>query len=73
MENIEEEGMEEETVNQPQKMKIKSLEKIQNNRYMNQTIYQLFIQKRYEKCLGVINKCKSDEYKLYMKALIYKN
>ena len=52
---------------------LQKLKKVQNNRYMNQTIYLMFIQGRYEECLGIIDRCNPDEYKLYIKALIYKN
>ena len=53
-------------------MKIKQLKKIQNKRYINQTIYLLFIQGRFEECLQHIDRGQADEYKLYIKALIYK-
>ena len=53
-------------------MKIKQLKKIQNNRYLNQTIYLLFIQARFDECLQYIDRCQADEYKLYIKALIFK-
>lgn len=60
-------------VNQPKTMKPKKLDKIQNNRYMNQTLYSLFIQGQHEECLALIQRCKPDEYKLYIQALIFKN
>ena len=57
----------------PSNMKIKKLQQIQNNRYLNQNIYQLFVIGRYDQCLQLIQKCQPDEYKLYIKAMVFKN
>ena len=51
---------------------MKALKKIQNNKYANQNIYHLFVQKRYSECLKLIDSCQPDEYKYFMKSLIYK-
>lgn len=72
MEKIKEEEEAEDVPDKPLAIKIKKLQKVQNNRYLNQTIYLLFIQGRFQECLDCIDKCKPDEYKLYVKALIYK-
>lgn len=51
---------------------MQKLSKIQNNRYMNQNIYRLFIMGSYDECLALIDRCKQDEFKLYIKSLIMK-
>lgn len=52
---------------------MKALAKIQNNRFQNQQIYKLFVQKRFPECLRLIDASQPDEYKYYIKSLVFRD